>query len=292
MSFIANAIAIDYVKMTTFDKQQFEYVAYVMRQSWGGELVPFKLAQYEGYKSSESFFGAGWQGDNLHYMVWVSGTAANWFTEFLKRDELVNLRRWSFTRLDCQLTQYLPHYELVADDWVKRNIDGGGKRGAVEPRHSRAGDTIYLGSKQSSRFYRVYVKMWVKDDLEHYGQWIRVEAQMKEEAADSHRKTLIDTDWESWLRRCWADNWERMTGRRERVKGYKLAFCPRVLKAFDKPMDELAVLPERKTPDTMGWLCGIVDHTIRKVANEAENRRALTNLVRSWLDHIERIDNE
>jgi hypothetical protein len=132
--------------------------------------------------------------------------------------------------------------------------------------------------------------MWVRDDIDNYGQWIRVESELKAEAADSHRLTLIDMGWDDWLRRVWSDSWERMTGRRERVRGYKAAFCPKVLKAFDKPSGELAVLPERKVPDTMGWLCGVVSDTVHKMANEPESRAALRVLVASWMAHIDRID--
>jgi hypothetical protein len=132
--------------------------------------------------------------------------------------------------------------------------------------------------------------MRVGDDIANYGEWVRVECVLADEAADSHRITLHNMEWGEWLKRVWGDSWERMTGRRERVKGYKVAFCPRVLKEFDRPVNDLAVLPERKTPDTLRWLSSTVDHTIRKLANEPESRKALRILVASWLAHIDNVD--
>lgn len=121
------------------------------------EARKYKVLQYDGQVIGGVFFGAGNQQGKEHYMIRVSGGRANEFAMHASR--VVSDMRC--TRMDVQVTVSKPL------DWdvlkmraqVDSYTDALGRERITEVILGKKNiNTLYMGSRTSMRFVRVYVK--------------------------------------------------------------------------------------------------------------------------------------
>jgi hypothetical protein len=135
--------------------------------------------QYQGHcqilPDGSIFWGVGQQQGNDHFLMQASGSAADRVARWL----MVNEERSDFniTRLDLQLTVPIPSWfnarhfldALRVGDWK-------GRRRKATMIDNYGDDTVYIGSRQSDKFCRVYVK---EEDF------LRLEFEYKKGKADA-----------------------------------------------------------------------------------------------------------
>lgn len=102
------------------------------------------------------FWGTGLQGEFNHHLVQVSGAAADRFSAFLLSS---SLSKYSVSRVDIQLTLPLPEWFKARDflDNLRNGVWLGRSRKCTMVDNYGA-DTVYIGSRKSDRFARLYVK--------------------------------------------------------------------------------------------------------------------------------------
>ena len=184
--FFVGRVACDWLTLTTFDYEVFKeirticegYIDYNTSYSQ-------KRLQYSGTGGDGYFFGSGEQRGERHHMIVLSGVQAAVLAPQIATSLFAPLV--SCTRIDIQVT--VPAmvggrktgelgYELR-----RRFKEGNGRVGrnpdvAIWDNESSVGDTIYIGSRSSDRYVRIYDK--------HNGplQFLRYECEFKRRQAD------------------------------------------------------------------------------------------------------------
>lgn len=161
---ITNRPAIDWLTLTTYDAKVQRDMAMMiskLRPKWRDNSIDSKVKQYEGWRGEGYFVGAGRQKEKDHFMFRFSGDlsdAVTWQSPRLPID---------CTRLDCQLTLPLPTpieqtykaYVSLVDSVDKSEKARGQRERNVDAIVSPDGFcSLYVGSRESERFYRLYVK--------------------------------------------------------------------------------------------------------------------------------------
>lgn len=147
-----------------------------------------KVMQYLGWSSSSVFFGSATQAGRVHNMVRVSGSAA---ADFLYRcgTPPASVR---CTRIDVQVTVPLDSgYDVVSMADRMRSGAWKGRKRAVTYISGKDGlDTVYVGSRQSELFVRLYIK----ECSLPVSRAIRFEVELKAGKADTFfRRWLSET---------------------------------------------------------------------------------------------------
>ncbi len=175
----------DWLTITTFDlhivlelEKRFDEIT---RNERVTERVERRL-QYESITrmcDGGSFFvGHGEQQGLSHWMIQISGELAHAF-----RPTLARIRepwRFSIKRVDLQITIDMP------DEWSQFRLltalkERGYKIGWEESRgKTGALETVYIGSRRSERYTRIYVK-----ETANHGRLIRFEVEYKRRMAEN-----------------------------------------------------------------------------------------------------------
>lgn len=201
--FIVGRVSVDWITLTTYDRMVFNglvelcesYVDYNTSTSQ-------KRMQYSGIGGQGFFFGAGKQRGDDHYMLVLSGIQAAILVPTLATSMFARLA--SCTRIDVQLT--LPVIEGARKTGelaheIRRGLSEGvgrvGKRPsvAVWDNETGTGDTIYIGSRSSDKFVRIYDKFG--DGI----QFLRYEGEFKRGVADRIWTEFCDNEsaLSNWL---------------------------------------------------------------------------------------------
>lgn len=186
MKFATNAVAIDYLTITCYGTKDFErLVAWGVDSSEHGcEIEKAKRMQYEGSQQEKNgggsfYWGVGDQGGHKHYLVQASGAFADTFASLVFSSDWDAIK---ITRVDIQLTLERPDWyksrHLV--DWL-RAADWQGRKRKILAYDAGGDDTVYIGSRQSDRFCRIYVKE---------KNWLRVEFEYKADRAQEVARML------------------------------------------------------------------------------------------------------
>lgn len=182
---ILNKTSVDWITLTTYEASV--YAAWIRDICSICRMVSAKSQkrmQYTGQGGEGFFYGIGRQADKTHYMVQLSGAEAD---EFVSRVlPFFDLELISCSRLDVQYTIERGDYGEKLSD-VGRTLrglikSGSGRRGQAPEvvcfdGDSDFTDTLYVGTRRSDRFLRVYDK-WVDDR-----PCIRMEAEYKGDMA-------------------------------------------------------------------------------------------------------------
>jgi hypothetical protein len=175
---------VDYLRLCTWDLIQYTKAASALmqyRQGW----KPGRFLQYQGHKLESMFFGTAKQGEKHHYLVQISGGVAQTVASDLSLMMILGHEKFYCTRLDVQKTLVLPEWWSVRDvvDSIK-DMDVGQTPRTISFIESSSGDTIYIGSRTSDKFIRVYTKSLDKD-------YLRLEYELKGDLARSAFYTVF-----------------------------------------------------------------------------------------------------
>ena len=162
---------IDWLTFTSWDINDFICWTYWLKKQ-SGEIREGKIKMYSGFWVDSSFVGQGLQGNKNHYIARVSGEFSNSVYHDLWSQNV------KATRIDVQITKKIPdNYSarkfidsLRSGDW------GTYERDLQLIENSDGLDTVYIGSKKSDRFARVYVKnslegKFLRFEIEYKGDW-------------------------------------------------------------------------------------------------------------------------
>lgn len=182
---LLNQARCDYLTLTTFvnHDQLLQSIADLYPINHAKEA---KMGGYTGHQWEGLFFGVGKQRRKAHTMLRASGEGSE---TIFWRTRLVITR---CTRLDLQITTYLPkvyNARTTYDTLSSLDVDWPGRR--LTPHLIQSGDgfdTIYIGSRTSDRFGRIYVK------ADHKGRpaYLRFEMELKGSIAQSARDAIAE----------------------------------------------------------------------------------------------------
>lgn len=165
--FIVNRAACDWCTLTTSDKYVYnEFVQMVGEHVDWKQTSSQKRLQYSGIGGDGFFYGVGVQNGSPHYMMILSGLLAGQLLPVWAARQ--SARFCNCTRFDIQIT--------IPKEWKARETSGIGRDILARQREgtSRTGaalsvkmvvsdrdndDTVYLGSRTSDRFIRIYDKV-------------------------------------------------------------------------------------------------------------------------------------
>lgn len=185
---------IDYLTVTSFNRKLYELTRkalmpqMVKHFGWQEKLSETRLLQYIGYEARDhlakqkAFSGEGKQKDKPHFLFRTSAQAADFAFRQLLSLEL----QYNTTRLDVQLTA-LPEVLAEASLWKDFNerqfkheqAKGAKARKVVLVTNNTTGNTLYVGSRASARFIRVYQKSVEEQDSGQKKEPVRLEIELK-----------------------------------------------------------------------------------------------------------------
>lgn len=180
-----NQARCDWVTLTTFDHSQ-QIMGALGSLYLAEDSKRVKIGGYEGALWEGLFYGTSQQRGKFHFMMRGSGEDAE--TIFWRTSEIDA----NCTRLDLQITIDIPAgyesrklYDALANkdtSWPAR------VRGVSIIQSGDKLDTIYIGSRTSERFFRIYVK----PDVSGNPAYLRFEVEFKKSMARAIRHALIE----------------------------------------------------------------------------------------------------
>ena len=270
---IINTGLIDWITLTTFSGEIYRKWHDTIFSTQNQKAEVAKRMQYRGVVVDGVFLGQAVQQGRRHAMLQCSGERADEVFPFLHYDGDVKC-----TRIDLQVTIDLPmNYDARAlYDGIKE-WQAVGKPRAVSLVESGDGlDTVYIGSRQSDRFTRIYVK-----PLADGARVIRFETEFKGQHA-SHVVQLLIADPNNLAK--------LLAGEVDALPELKFGLSERFLAALG--YNTLRSRPKRKDALTGGlrWLMHQVDPAILRLMNDHEVGYTVRNIIRQWARAADEID--
>lgn len=250
----------DWIRLTTYEKPTYLLLAEQIKQLFPrDEPRPGGFLQYGGDRYSHAFHGQGEQNGYAHWLVEVTGENAQ--AALLAFVGVTKVENVKCRRLDIQVTVPLPkewdiryHVDTLREcswPWRRRKVEFYENEG-VE-------GTIYIGSRTSDKFARMYVKFTGDEKIPLV---LRYEIENKREVADLMYKALLvgGVDEAGLLR----GEWERLP-----------LLETSAWHAIEKTMPKAGtpvILPKTIQDDnkTIRWLIHKVTPTIRRMLNSHE----------------------
>lgn len=258
---VLDTTLIDYFRIATFDIIAYYQLSVAIENKWS-QWRPHKWLQYKGRKNIDGIFhGMGDQAGRAHCVISVSGSFAHlfylWFAG--KPDSIRNT--FYCTRIDLQRTQVQPskEYRTAAHKRLR------GKKSLIQ---SDTGTTLYIGSRTSDTFWRLY------DKTERH---MRCELETKGKMAK--RVYLALCGGESI-----AGVWNRILFRSK---------VPKVYVEYFRSDKEPATLPDlREVPDfdaKIKWLASL-DSLVYKLVNDHDVSERAKTIIARWAGYAELLD--
>lgn len=252
---------LDYLRLASWGHVPYVDVMSTLMQNWPDEWKRGKWLQYAGWRKESFFIGMGEQAKRRHAVVHASGYLAHTMYPVL-----MDFVDWYCTRIDIQRTVKKP--EWVDLPKLHKLL---GKKG-TSLISSEENDTLYIGTRSSDKFTRLYEKLF--DEM-----YLRLEFELK-----GKRAVMA---------------WEAINGGEDcdRVFDYylgKLRLPTRYIKLFkntEHNATEKAMNKEREhsAEKKLAWLTSL-DESIRNAISDHDIGVRTRLLVRSWVEHADKID--
>lgn len=253
---------IDYLRLATWDDSQALLITGELRRSIPKWRIGFWL-QYKGWFGDNSFYGVGEQNHKRHYVFRTAGSSSSVLFNLADKHDAVYC-----TRLDVQVTIKLPsQYNPFTVFETQKEITPG----KVTIIDSPTGSTIYLGSRTSDKFLRLYEKQY--DD----GQYLRLEFEFKGKLARAVYETMRSTK----------------AGPTAVFQNYlpKFGLADYVMKWFDTGTDaeplRIKIEHNEDTHKKMAWLASLTN-TVIKMGNDHDTGDFVVRLLSDWREGIDR----
>lgn len=188
-----NVPQVDWLTFTSWDEG-----VYIGWKQWQrlqkGEIRAGRIPRYEGAWLGSIFVGEGIQCESKHALVRVSGEDSH-----RAFSELVECGEFKCTRLDVQITTELPagySARQLVDD-LRAGQSGEYRRSVRMIENDDGTDTVYIGSRDSDRFARLYVKVidgekYLRFEVEHKSSWAEIVSKTYIEQKDCLASVLMD----------------------------------------------------------------------------------------------------
>lgn len=158
---------LDFLRLATWDITAHTKTLSKIMLGWPGEWERGKWLQYKGWRKAQFFMGHGEQNSKWHGVISCSGSLAHKMQNSLARCD-----EFYATRLDVQVT--IPKPDGLSLPALREEI---GHKG-TSLISSEENDTLYLGSRTSELFTRLYEKPLDK-------MYLRLEFELKSSRAKS-----------------------------------------------------------------------------------------------------------
>lgn len=252
--------SLDYLRLASFDFNYASLIAEFMTR-WPGTFKQGRWLQYKGWKADSLFVGVGEQGGKQHMVISASGSVANDLARWMDND-----KTFYCTRLDVQRTIERPRQASLARIRAQTRT----KNSTLI--QSKDNDTLYVGSRESDCYTRLYEK--ILDDV-----WLRLEFELKGPRARAawgamrHGKTPSHI-FAHYLRKCKLP---------DRVKGW-----------YAEAGDEQSLEADRQIVERgdrlkLKWLMSL-DGSIERAMASHEIAEQVKELVRAWAKVADDLD--
>ena len=184
-NFIVERAALDYLTMTFWEARYYErFLWSVVGDPDPDKCTDTSIMWYRGtrcnWDDGSIFYGVGENQGKKHWLTQTSGAAADRVGFALANEKKPGA---NVSRLDAQITIPLPDwYKAPAFTQTLRNGLWKGRSRKVTLIDGNGDDTVYIGSRSSDRYIRVYVKEkdWLRFEVEFKGKlafaaWLRYE---------------------------------------------------------------------------------------------------------------------
>ncbi len=252
---------LDYLRLASWGHVPYTDVMSTLMQNWPDEWERGKWLQYAGWWKESFFIGMGAQGKKRHAIMHTSGHQAHTMYPVVR-----DFDGWYCTRIDVQRTVKKP--EWVDLPKLHKLL---GKKG-TSLISSEENDTLYIGSRTSNKFTRLYEKLF--DEM-----YLRLEFELK------GKRALLA--------------WEAIISGEEvdRVYDYylgKLRLPTRYIKLFknaEHNATEKAMNKEREASaeNKIIWLTSL-DSAMREAISDHDIGERTKVLIRSWSEYADKID--
>lgn len=266
---ILNKAMVDWLTVTSFGDFLGQHVASLVEESdeYKGRWKREKRLQYEGVSRDGVFIGDAIQRGKRHWMVQASGEIADWLAPRIHGDG------YNVTRLDLQVTIRKP-YTFDSRQCYDRltGWESGGRQRNVSIVQSGDGyDTIYVGSRSSDRFTRIYIK-----PTDSLVDCLRFEVEYK---AD-HAKSIFNG-----LRGGYADINDILALEVESMPELTGGATAQFLSVLEGKPSKPPIKRVAAQSSTLEWLRKQVTPTIKRLANDHEHGHEMRYLVSLWHDY-------
>lgn len=267
---ILNRAQCDYLTLTTFGESQGLLESF-------RDLFPTDLGQkaaqggYNGVKWEGLFFGSAKQKNRAHFMLRASGENAH---TMLYRTKNVD---GNCTRIDLQITISKPtgyNARQLFDRLSDNNNDWNGRRKNVSIIQSGDGlDTVYIGSRSSERFYRIYVK----PDESGSPAFLRFEIELKKSLARQARTMVIED--EGTAKKILASELNTLPA----IENTALERLKSLLGDSGPRIKHETVYGENKTID---WIENQVEPAVIRLLHSHEHGDRMLGIIERWLRRL------
>lgn len=254
----------DYLRLASWNETAYMNVLARIMTAWPDGWEQSRWLQYKGWRKESFFIGHGMQQKKSHTIINVSGSLAHRLLETLK-----TLPEWYCTRIDVQITikatgDLTEALAMVRDDCKTENTT------LIE---SKENDTLYLGSRSSDTFLRLYEK-YIGDK-----KYLRLEFELKGARARAAWDAItngepVDKVFKYYNKRCklpdYAKEWFDAYG----VTATKEAMNKEVLHESKKKLE---------------WLQSL-DAAVMNYMNNHDIADDVKMLIRAWSAHADFLD--
>lgn len=264
---LLNIPQVDYLTLTTFHNadELLAAINEVFRPEFAKEA---KIAGYKGYQWPGLFFGSARQRNRPHWLMRASGAESD---VVLDRTRHIEAR---CTRIDVQLTTVIPPgYDARTTYDTLASIDVEWPSRRLTPSIIQSGDfldTIYIGSRTSDRFCRLYVK----PDSKGNPAYLRFEVEFKGVLAIKAREALTGN---------YATKASILRAELDRLP----YTASRALRTFDRILSGKAtkIKPERVDGQskTLDWLETQVEPAVLRLLNSHEDHDRMASILARWI---------
>lgn len=254
---------LDFIRLGSWSYSSYPHTLSNILEAWPGGWTQGKWLQYVGWRKTGFFIGHGEQNGRRHHVISVSGHLSQRMQAGLAKQS-----KWYGTRIDLQVTILKP--EKLSLPKIQKRM---GKKTATLI-SSETNDTLYLGSRTSELFTRLYEKPL--DQM-----YLRLEFELKSTRA----------------RACW-DAIKAGESVSSIFKYYliKSKLPDNVKKLFDDARDEstqLAMDAEiaADSAKILAWIRSLDSCMIRHMNNH-DIGNEVREVVRSWAYHSATVDKD
>lgn len=252
--------SLDYLRLAAFEFSFASIISDLMNWYPGGWRSG-RWLQYKGWKKESYFVGVGEQAGQRHMVISASGPEANHLEKFM-----FNYTSFYGTRLDVQRTIPRPKYASLRRI---RKATGTENTTLIE---SQENDTLYVGSRASDCFTRLYEKPL--DEM-----YLRLEFELKGARARSAWGAIIHGKTPSTI----FNHYLKKSKLPETVKEW-----------FALPGDESETEMDRaikihSAKKKLRWLRSL-DASMEKALADHEIGEQVKELVRAWARYADNLD--
>ena len=255
---------LDYLRLATWNTNHYAYMASAIMRTKSWDFLPGNWLQYSGHRAKQFFMGSGKQQGRRHHVVSASGSLSERIYT-----NLMGLDGFYCTRIDIQIT--VPKQEWV--DLAKLHKSLGKKKTTLIS--SKENDTLYFGSRGSTKFARLYEKK-LGDKM-----YLRMEFELKGDMA--------------------AGTWNAILGGETVGNIYKRLLMQSILpnrfmnmfeNAEDNATDKaLRAEIDHDNQKILSWVRSL-DNAMRKHIHNHEIGEEVSEIIRSWALETTFLDNE